>query len=363
MIVVMKPGHSPKELEHVIRVMEEGGVNVMISRGTETTILGAEGDASRVDSTRISHMPGVDNVVRISLPKNRPIQPETPRIVAVVGLGLIGGSLAAALRGFPGWSVVGIVRRQKTAEYAMVHDICDQVTMDPSQVLPQADVTFLCMSPAGIVDFLQEYRESFRAGSLVCDVSGIKTAIMKAAEVLPDNVDFIGCHPMAGTEFSGIENSFSTLFQQSHFIVTPRKESSPVHLELLRRMADYIGCRDLVRTDPEEHDSIIAYTSQMMHIIALAVCDDPELFRCRGFEGGSFRDCTRVAALDVPLWTELFSMNAPALSRVLERLEQNIRAYRKVLEQGDVDALREKLQVSSQRKREMNLPGPGQVLL
>ena len=110
-----------------------------------------------------------------------------------------------------------------------------------------------------------------------------------------------------------------------------------------------------MKTTPEQHDAIIAYTSQVMHILAVAVCDDPDLFLCRGFEGGSFRDCTRVAALDVPLWTELFSMNAPALTRVIRTLEDNLRSYREVLEAGDPAALAQKLEHSAARKRRMNL--------
>ena len=92
-----------------------------------------------------------------------------------------------------------------------------------------------------------------------------------------------------------------------------------------------------------------------MHIMAVAVCDDPDLFACKGFEGGSFRDCTRVAALDVPLWTQLFSMNAPALTRVLRTLEDNLRAYRETLEEGDPEVLAQKLAYSAARKRKMNL--------
>ena len=123
----------------------------------------------------------------------------------------------------------------------------------------------------------------------------------------------------------------------------------------MERMARHMGFRDIVNTTPEQHDAIIAYTSQVMHVMAAAVCDDPDLFTCKGFEGGSFRDCTRVAALDVPLWTELFSLNAPALTVVIRRLEENLRSYREVLEAGDTARLAEKLTWSSDRKRRMNV--------
>jgi prephenate dehydrogenase len=285
------------------------------------------------------------------------------KVIAVVGLGLIGGSLAAALRGFEEYEVVGVVRRQETMDYAMANGVCDWATLDAGSALAQADVTFLCTAPSTVIQYMNQYRDTFRPGSLVCDVCGIKSSIMKASEVLPPEVDFIGCHPMAGTEFSGIEHSFPELFQRCHFIITPREESTQDHEQLLRRMADYIGCADVVRTTPERHDEIIAYTSQLMHIIALSVCDDAELFRCKGFEGGSFRDCTRVAALDVPLWRELLTMNSEALTRVVVRLEENIHAYRVALEHHDVDRVTAKLEYSSARKRRMNLPGPGQVSL
>lgn len=285
------------------------------------------------------------------------------KIMAVVGLGLIGGSMAGALRGFEDYTIVGVARRQETVDYALRHHICDEATTDAMSVLPRADVVWLCMNPKGIVSYLEQHRNDFKPGALVTDVGGVKTAIMEGAKVLPDTVDFIGCHPMAGTEFSGIEHSFPTMFQRAHFIVIPRAESSREHLDLMRRISHYIGCTDVITTTAEKHDAIIAYTSQVMHIIAVAVCDDEDLFQCRGFEGGSFRDCTRVAALDVGLWTQLFAMNAPALSKVIGRLEENLHAYREAIDKGDEQFLAEKLAWSASRKRQMNLPGPGQVML
>ena len=163
---------------------------------------------------------------------------------------------------------------------------------------------------------------------------------------------------MAGTEFSGVEHAFAEMFRGSHFLLVPRERSKPEHIALLERLAEYIGCKDVCRTTAEAHDALIAYTSQVMHIIAVAVCDDPELFDCRGFEGSSFRGCTRVAALDVGLWTQLFSLNRPALLSVLDRLLGNLQAYRDTLASGDRDALADKLAHSAARKRQMDLPGP-----
>ena len=280
------------------------------------------------------------------------------KTLAIIGLGLIGGSLAIALKGFEDYEVVGVDVSQPTLRYAAEHVVGDRVTEKAEEVLPQADVVALALHPQGILDFLTEHRERFKPGALVWDVCGVKTAILEGAQGLPDTVDFIGCHPMAGTEFSGVEHAFGEMFQNSHFLMVPRESSKPEHMALLERLAAYIGCKDVCRTTPEAHDALIAYTSQVMHIIAVAVCDDPDLFSCRGFEGSSFRGCTRVAALDVGLWTQLFSLNRPALLTVLDRLLDNLQSYRDALASGDRQALADKLARSAARKRQMELPGP-----
>ncbi|WP_130870451.1 prephenate dehydrogenase [Intestinimonas massiliensis (ex Afouda et al. 2020)] len=280
------------------------------------------------------------------------------KTLAIIGLGLIGGSLAIALKGFEDFEIVGVDVSQPTLRYAAEHGVGDRVTEDAGEVIPQADVVALALHPQGILDFLAAYRDRFKPGALVWDVCGVKSAILEGAKVLTDTVDFIGCHPMAGTEFSGVEHAFGEMFQNSHFLMVPRESSKPEHIALLERLAAYIGCKDVCRTTGEDHDALIAYTSQIMHIIAVAVCDDPDLFACRGFEGSSFRGCTRVAALDVGLWTQLFSLNRPALLAVLDRLMGNLQSYRDVLASGDRQALARKLAFSAARKRQMDLPGP-----
>lgn len=276
----------------------------------------------------------------------------------IVGLGLIGGSMALALKGFEDFEIVGVDVSEPTLRFAREHGVADAVTNRAREAVEGADVVMLALHPQGILDFLEEHRDSFKAGCLVTDVCGVKSAVMEGAKCLPPQVDFIGCHPMAGTEFSGVEHAFAEMFQGSHLILTPREDSTEEHLALLERLARHIGCQDVVRTTPSQHDAILAYTSQMMHIIAVSVCDDPSLFACKGYEGSSFRGCTRVAALDVGLWTQLFSLNAPALTGCLDTLIGNLSAYREAIASGDREALAGKLAWSADRKRKMDLPGP-----
>ena len=275
--------------------------------------------------------------------------------ILVVGLGLIGGSLAMALRGFEDFEVVGAVRSQSTYSKAAERHAADRLTFDPAGELPGADVVVLCQDPAGIIAFLREHRDRFKPGCLIWDVCGVKTAVMEAVRCLPDGVDFIGCHPMAGKEVSGIDNAEGTLFRNTHFIVTPGPRATREHLGLLHRMADWCRFGDVIETTPERHDEMIAYTSQLMHVIAVSVCDNEELFSCEGFEGGSFRDCTRVAALDPAMWTQLFTLNAPALCQVVGALEERLRQYRQAIETGDREALSAMLACASGRKKQIDL--------
>ncbi len=275
--------------------------------------------------------------------------------ILVVGLGLIGGSMAMALQGFEDYEVVGAVRSQSTYDKAVAMGAAQRVTFDAAAEVPGADVVILAQDPAGITGFLREHRAAFKPGALVMDVCGVKTAIMEAAQCLPDTVDFIGCHPMAGKEVSGIDNAEATLFRNTHFIITPGPNSTQEHLDLLERMAAYCRFRDVVNTTCTRHDQIIAYTSQLMHVIAVSVCDNEELFSCVGFEGGSFRDCTRVAALDVGLWTQLFTLNAPAISRVVAQLEERLRLYRTAIDTNDRETLSAMLASAAGRKKRLNL--------
>ena len=159
--------------------------------------------------------------------------------ILVVGLGLIGGSLAMALQGFEDFEVVGAVRSQATYDKAVARKAAHRVTFDPAAELPGADVVILGQVPSGIIGFLQEHRDRFKPGCLIWDVCGVKTAVMEAAKCLPERVDFIGCHPMAGKEVSGIDNAEAGLFRNTHFIVTPGPRATAEHLDLLRRMADW----------------------------------------------------------------------------------------------------------------------------
>ena len=284
------------------------------------------------------------------------------RTIVIVGLGLIGGSLAAALKGFEDSYLIGVVRRQETADYALNHGFVHEATLDASAALARADVTILCATPDALLGFLRQHAQEFRPGSLVTDVCGIKTAATQCKQCRTFAKRFDIDH-FYDTGAAGIEHALPNMFHGSNWIMVPRADSTEEHKDFIRRMAHYIGCQDVREITPERHDAIIAYTSQLMHIVALSVCDDADLFLCKGYEGSSFRDVTRVAALDPDMWTDLMGLNAPALSQVIRRLEENLHAYRIALDNRDRERLHAKLTYSSNRKRRINLPGSGQIPL
>ena len=274
--------------------------------------------------------------------------------IAIIGLGLIGGSMAMALKGFEDYEIVGVDRDPATLEFARTHGVADYLSTDAGQAVSTADVVYLCLHPRGIVDFLSTYRACFRPGTLVTDVCGIKTAIVDAAAVLPDEVDFIGSHPMAGKETSGIFHADGALFRGAHYILTPDADVPQESIHLLEQLVTFMGCADVVFSDPAAHDERIAYTSQLMHGMALALCDQHLLFDSYGFEGGSFRGATRVAALDPKLWCELFWANRETLADLTDELIERLSEYSALLHGGDRAALLERLTVSSDRKKKFD---------
>ena len=276
------------------------------------------------------------------------------RQIAVIGLGLIGGSIAMGLKEFEDFKRVGVDVSQPTLRYALEQGIVDQVCEDPREALAQADLVFLCMHPRGIQEFLSEHRDHFRPGSLVTDVCGVKGAIVDAARTLPSSVSFLGGHPMAGTEFSGIQHALPNMFQGAHYILTPGR-GDPAGASC----ADGAGgqapglCRCGAHHPGAARCHHRLYQPDDAHHRRLGV-RRPQPVRLPGLRGGLLPGLHPGGRPGRPLWTQLFSLNAPALTQALETLEDNLRLYRQVIQSGDTRQLADKLAFSAARKRKMN---------
>lgn len=267
--------------------------------------------------------------------------------ITICGLGLIGGSLLKALQGFEGATFYGIDTNDATRQAARDAGLIED-ERDAAAAFAKADVSIICLPPEAALACINQ--NTFKKDALVTDVCGVKQAIYEG--LTNHDIDFIGGHPMAGREVSGFSASDATLFRNASYLITPTDANNPEHVDLLKRMAAYIGCRETVITTPAEHDAMIAYTSQLMHVVAAVLCASPRLLKAKDFSAGSLRDCTRVAKLDSRLWSQLFLANREELSACITEFENGLDVIKACLSRDDAAGLADFLEQSVQRKAE-----------
>ncbi|MCI9455766.1 MAG: prephenate dehydrogenase [Oscillospiraceae bacterium] len=278
--------------------------------------------------------------------------------ITVIGLGLIGGSLCKAIKAKTAHTCYGVNRNPAVLDVALKDGAIDR-GFALEERLPASDVYVVCFHPRMTIDYIARRAGEFAPGSLVIDVCGVKSAVVEEAEraLLPQGVRFLGTHPMAGREFSGYDYSLPTLYDGASIVLTPTAQSRPEDIELMKGLAAELGFGRIVATTPEEHDRIIAFTSQMAHVVANAYVKTPMLERHGGFTGGSFQDMTRVARLNADMWTELFLMNRGPLLEEVDNIIRHLTEYRDALADGDEKRLRGLLQDGSDRKIRSLEPG------
>lgn len=271
--------------------------------------------------------------------------------IAIIGLGLIGGSMARRLRGFNDCTIVAYNRTQESLDLALADGVIDEGYSNSKDAMRDADIIIMCLYPQLNVDFVRDNLDVIKDGAVITDVTGVKGFIVREMnKILPDTVDFIGGHPMAGREVGGYKSSTDTLFDNAPYIVTPDKNSKPENVQLVRDMAKHIGCRVVVTTTPDEHDSIIAYTSQLMHIVAVALCNNPLLERSESFAGGSLQDCTRIAVINETMWSELFVENKEHLAERITEFQDCLETIKQATLRGDRVELEEIMKFATEQK-------------
>lgn len=271
--------------------------------------------------------------------------------IAIIGLGLIGGSLARRLRGFHDCTIAAYNRSKESLDLAIADGVIDEAYSNAGDAMDNADLIIMCLYPQLNIDFVRDNKYRIKPGAIITDVSGVKGFIIREMKkILPDNVEFLGGHPMAGREVGSYKNSTDTMFDNAPYVLTPDKDNKPETIELLREMAKYVGCRVVVTTSPDEHDSIIAYTSQLMHIVAVALCVNPLLERSSSFAGGSLQDCTRIAVINEKMWSELFVENKEALAGRITEFEKTLEDIKQAILNEDRDTLEKIMKFATEQK-------------
>lgn len=259
--------------------------------------------------------------------------------IAVVGLGLIGGSFCKALKKNTFHKVLGIDNDKETIRKAFE---CGAIDEEISvERLNEANLTIICLYPEAIVKFVKDNADFFKKGSIVIDSCGVKEYIVNECTPILDEkgVIFVGTHPMAGREFSGFDYSMDNLFDGASFIITPSENTPQIAVDLLQTLAGSIKFGKAVVSTPKKHDEVIAYTSQLAHVVSNAYVKSPCMLNYDGFSAGSFQDLTRVAKLNEYMWSSLFLCNKEALLREINCILKSITEYRDALENDDAERL------------------------
>lgn len=254
--------------------------------------------------------------------------------VGIVGLGLIGGSLAKAFREYTNCTVWGFDQNPAVTEAALACGAVDH--RGEWSDLKRLDLLFLAVYPQAAVEFAQEHGGQIPRSCLVTDTCGIKTEVCERLSALARRFGFrfAGSHPMAGREKVGFAASEASLFRGASYIITPCGASQE-DVTLLKRTAAALGFGGCVVTTPERHDQMIAFTSQVPHALACAYVLSPQCPGHAGFSAGSYRDVSRVANINEALWTELFLSNAGPLAEELDILIGNLSRIRDAVQAGD----------------------------
>lgn len=276
--------------------------------------------------------------------------------VGVVGLGLIGGSIAKAYKQ-AGNTVFGMDRDETILSYARLAGVIDERL--ERERLAVCDLVFLALYPKDSIEFLQQNRQLIKKGALVIDCCGVKKAVCDACFPLAAEQGFIfvGGHPMAGSEKSGLKAARADLFQGASMVIVPPVFDDIKLLAYVKDCLRPLGLGRIKVTGAEDHDRMIAYTSQLPHIASNAFIKSPTAFNEEGFSGGSFRDLTRVAYLNEKMWAELCAYNKDALLHELDILINSLQEYRKVIEAGDNDTLERLLRDGKERKEKLEERG------
>lgn len=274
---------------------------------------------------------------------------------AIVGLGLIGGSYAKALRQLGVRQIIGIESNAAVLAQAMDEGLIDLGLSEADARLRQADVIICCIYPEAIASFMKDNVVFFKEDVLLTDVAGIKNDMIATVQaVLPQGMEFISGHPMAGRQGSGLGMSDAAIFRNANYIIVPEKGNTTAAIKWLEAFALALGCKQTVQVTPEEHDRTIAFTSNLPHVTAVALVDSASYSdKTKYFVAGSFRDGTRVADINPELWCGLFLANKDKVADEVDKYIEQLVLWRDALRAGDGETLKDLMRKGAARRKEL----------
>ncbi|MBQ7700318.1 MAG: prephenate dehydrogenase [Clostridia bacterium] len=271
--------------------------------------------------------------------------------ILIVGLGLLGGSYARALTK-KGFSVKCITRSQSSVDYALSEGIISFGTTVPEpELIGAADLAVFALYPHVFVEWMEKYGKYLKKGAVITDVTGVKKCIVeKIQDMLPEGVEFIAAHPMAGREVYGVQNSDDSIFKEANYIVTPTEKNTPEAVRLCKDLGHTLGFAHVAELTPEAHDDMIAYLSQLTHCIAVALMTSSDVPKLKEYTGDSFRDLTRIARINEDMWSELFLLNKKSLISMIDEFSGELYRMRTYIADDNVEKLKEMMRISTERR-------------
>ena len=271
--------------------------------------------------------------------------------ILVVGLGLIGGSYAAALSR-AGYEVGGIDRMESAVSYARKHGmIAHGMSEVIKEYVESFDIVVFALYPHVLLRWAEDYASYIKQGAFVTDVTGVKSGIVyRMQTILEKNAEFIGAHPMAGKECGGVENASESLFCGANYIVTPTKLNTQAGILLCEELGRILGVGQISILSPEKHDEMIGFLSQLTHCIAVSLMTCKDSRHLVDYTGDSFRDLTRIAKINETMWSELFLMNKEELLLQMDLFLARFTELKCALEQEDCEKIKQMMRLSTERR-------------
>ena len=271
--------------------------------------------------------------------------------ILIVGLGLLGGSYAKALKRF-GFHISAITKEQSSIDYALKEGLIDAGSTELDEgLIGEADLVVFALYPHVFVEWIAQNQHLLKSGALITDVTGVKGCVVyQIQDMLREDVEFIAAHPMAGREVSGVENSTEKMFVGANYIVTPTEKNTPAAIRTCMELGRLLGFANVTTLAPEEHDEMIGFLSQLTHCIAITLmtCNDKE--NMEKYTGDSFRDLTRIARINDLMWSELFVANKDVLLKQMDMFMEKFQALREMVETENVDDMRQMMRHSTARR-------------
>ena len=274
--------------------------------------------------------------------------------ITIIGLGLLGGSYAKGFYNAGYRNIYGIDIDPEAISFAKKYGwICDGG--DDPNIVKDSDIVISALYPQTFIDWIKEYQDLFKPGSILTDVTGIKKVVIdEINEVLRDDVEFIPCHPMAGREYKGIQFADPSLFSSANFIIIDDGNVSEKAMDVAESIAKILKFKNVVTLSSEEHDKMIGFLSQLTHVIAVSLMNVNDNSHLSDYTGDSFRDLTRIANINDKMWSELFLMNKEPLLEQIDIFIKEMETLRNMLKQDDKEGLRQKMQLSTKRRALFN---------